>query len=288
MLEDVSPTFDSSLTKSILELAMELVTEVRSITEWHRRMTHEHLNQSGRVINLDKLAVGTDVYFYKPPTVQDVKQKGRKAKHLDHYVGPARITKKIGDRSFQIVYRHPESNKEQLFQREAGMLILKKEMNNFTVREVEVLPMKHIAGKLPRKGEMVIMKDFPESTDWYLAEIAKVLNDRFVVNGYITEGAPLANYKAKSWRARKANLEKLTFHRTWCVNQGRGKATIIPPAHLKGQQDYLWKWRIPIVELDQILLVRDVILTADGKLSPGSLSIAAGLQIPHHVGAGGD
>ena len=66
------------------------------------------------------------------------------------------------------------------------------------------------------------------------------------------------------------------------------QTTIIPPAHLKGQQDYLWKWRIPIVELDQILLVRDVILTADGKLSPGSLSIAAGLQIPHHVGAGGD
>ena len=168
------------------------------------------------------------------------------------------------------------------------MLILKKEMNDFTVREIEVLPMKHIAGKLPRKGEMVIMKDFPESTDWYIAEIAKVLNDRFVVNGYITEGAPLANYKAKSWRAKKANLEGLTFHRTWCVNQGRGKATIIPPAHLKGQQDYLWKWRIPIVELDQILLVRDVILTPDGKLSPGSLSIAAGLQFPHHVGAGGD
>jgi hypothetical protein len=168
------------------------------------------------------------------------------------------------------------------------MLILKKEMNDFTVREAEVLPMKHIAGKLPRKGEMVIMKDFPESTDWYIAETAKVLNDRFVVNGYITEGAPLANYKAKSWRARKANLEGLTFHRTWCVNQGRGKATIIPPAHLKRQQDYLWKWRIPIAELDQILLVRDVILTTEGKLSPGSLSIAAGLQFPHHLGAGGE
>ena len=112
MLEDVSPTFDSSLTKSILELAMELVTEVRSITEWHRRMTHEQLNQSGRVINLDKLVVGTEVYFYKPPTVQDVKQKGRKVKHLEHYVGPARITKKIEDRSFQIAYRHPDSNKE--------------------------------------------------------------------------------------------------------------------------------------------------------------------------------
>ncbi len=61
------------------------------------------------------------------------------------------------------------------------------------------------------------------------------------------------------------------------------------PAHLKGQQDYLWKWRIPIIaELDQILLVRDVILTAEGKLSPGSLSVAAGLQFPHHLGAGGE
>jgi hypothetical protein len=73
------------------------------------------------------------------------------------------------------------------------MLILKKEMNDFTIREAEVLPIKHIAGKLPRKGEMVIMKDFPESRDWYIAEIAKVLNDRFVVNGYIIEGAPLAD-----------------------------------------------------------------------------------------------
>ncbi len=33
MLEDVSPTFDSSLTKSILELAMKLVTAMWSITE---------------------------------------------------------------------------------------------------------------------------------------------------------------------------------------------------------------------------------------------------------------
>jgi hypothetical protein len=42
------------------------------------------------------------------------------------------------------------------------------------------------------------------------------------------------------------------------------------------------------VELDQIILVRYAILTTEEKLSPGSLSIAAGLQIPHHVGAGGD
>jgi hypothetical protein len=57
---------------------------------------------------------------------------------------------------------------------------------------------------------------------------------------------------------------------------------------LEWQQDYLWKWRIPIAELDQILLVRDVILTAEGKSSPSSFNLAAGLQSPHHQGAGGD
>ncbi len=138
--------------------------------------------------------IGAEFYFYKPPTVQDIKRKGRKAKHVDHYVGPARITKKIGDRPFQIAYKHPESDKEQLFQREAGiMLILKKERRDFSVAEIEVPSLKHVAGRLPVKGEMVIMKDFPESNDCYIAEIAQVLNDRFVVNEYITEVAPLVN-----------------------------------------------------------------------------------------------
>jgi hypothetical protein len=125
------------------------------------------------------------------------------------------------------------------------MLILKKEMKDFSVKENEVLSLKHVEGRLPVKGGMEIIKDFPESNDWHIAEIAQVLNDRFVVNGYITEGIPLANYKSKSWKARKANLETLMFHRTWCVNQEKGKATIIPLAHLKGQQDYFGHGEFP-------------------------------------------
>jgi hypothetical protein len=124
--------------KSKFELTMELVTEVRSITEWHRSMTHENLNQSGRVVNLEKFVIGTEVYFYKPPTVQDVKQKGMKAKHLDHYVGPAKITKKNGDRSFQISYKHPDGERwEEAVVSERSMnakLILKKEIKVFSFR----------------------------------------------------------------------------------------------------------------------------------------------------------
>jgi hypothetical protein len=80
------------------------------------------------------------------------------------------------------------------------LILLKKEKRDFSVAETELLSLKHVAGRLPVKGEMVIMKDFPESNDWYIVEIAQVLSDRFMVNGYITEGAPLANYEVKSWK----------------------------------------------------------------------------------------
>ena len=88
--------------------------------------------------------------------------------------------------------------------------------------------------------------------------------------------------------SKESQLGRIDIPSHIVCHQGRGKARIIPPAHLKGQQDYLWKLRIPIAELDQILLVREVILTTEGKLPSGSLSIAVGLQIPHHLGACGE
>jgi hypothetical protein len=72
------------------------------------------------------------------------------------------------------------------------MLILLKVMNDFSVREVEVQPMMRITGRLTSKGGIAIMKDFPESTDWYIAEIAKVLNDQFVVNWLHHRGSTIS------------------------------------------------------------------------------------------------
>ncbi len=84
--------------KHILEKAVEIAEEVhvKAISEWHRRMTHESLNQKGQRYNLDHYVVGAKVYFYRPPSVLDVAKRTRKAKHIDHCVGPATITKKIG------------------------------------------------------------------------------------------------------------------------------------------------------------------------------------------------
>jgi hypothetical protein len=136
-------------------------------------------------------------------------------------------------------------------------------------------------------GEMVIMMDNSDAKDCYVAEVAQVLDDRFTVNGFNPTGAPLAGYKAASRKDRVRALQGITFHRTWCKDKGKGEGTIISPAHLKGRKKYLWNWRIPIGEANQLLLVRNVILNKDGCLCGIARSLAAALKYPHHVGAGG-
>jgi hypothetical protein len=91
---------------------------------WHRRRTHEGLNQKGQRYNLDHFVDGDKVYFYRPPSILEVEKRARKAKHLDHYVGPATIVKRIGNRSFRISFFNPSTGITQLLQRDGGMIIL--------------------------------------------------------------------------------------------------------------------------------------------------------------------
>ena len=289
ILEDVSPVFDGSAVKHILEKAVEIAEEVKAVSEWHRRMTHEGLNQKGQRYNMDHFVEGAKVYFYRPPSVLDVIKKTRKAKHIDHYVGPAVIVKKIGSRSFQISHTDPLTGKTQLLQRDAGMIILKKEWlsPSLVPSENRLIPSKHQEGMELQVGEMVVMMDYPDAKDWYVAEVAQVLGDRFTVNGFTTTGTPLETYRTAGRKDRVRALQGISFHRTWCKDKGKGEGTVIPPAHLKGREKYLWNWRIPIGEKDQLLLSRNVVLEVDGCLDKITKELAATLKYPHHVGAGG-
>ncbi len=95
-------------------------------------------------------------------------------------------------------------------------------------------------------------------------------------------------YRQAPKKLRMESLKKVAFLRTWCKDKGKGEATTDPPKHLKGLEKYLWKWRLPINELDQLLLVRNVGLDANGCLCKASRILAAALRFPHHVGAGGE
>jgi hypothetical protein len=109
--------------KDLVELAMRMSEVVKSTFEWHRRMTAQNLGQNGRKIHLDAYAPGTKVYFYKPPSANEAERKGRKAKHMDHYAGPAIIIKQIGTRSFLIECENADG-KIRTFQRDVSMLSL--------------------------------------------------------------------------------------------------------------------------------------------------------------------
>ncbi len=291
ILEDVSPVFDGSAVKHILEEAIEIAEEVKATSEWHRRISHdENLTQKGQRYNLDHYVAGAKVYFYRPPSILDVAKKTRKAKHIDHYVGPATIIKKIGSRSFQLSFVIPSTGTTQLSQRDAGMIILKKEWHAPTQEpaELKLALARHQVVMKPRIGEMVILKDYPDAKDWYAAEISQVLSDRFTVNGFITTGIPLAGYARATRGERVGALKGVTFLRTWCKDKGKGIATTIPPAHLKGKEKYLWKWRLPVGETDQLLLVRNVCLDQEGCLCKATKELTAALKFAHHVVAGGE
>jgi hypothetical protein len=81
ILEDISPVFDGSAVKHILEKAIEIAEEVKATSEWHCRMSHESLNQKGQRYNLDHYVVGSKVYFYRPPSILDGKEDAQSEAH---------------------------------------------------------------------------------------------------------------------------------------------------------------------------------------------------------------
>ncbi len=89
-------------------------------------MNSHNLNQSGRVISDTPLQPGDKVYFYKPPSQLEVQQRGRKAKHLMDYQGPATIIGSIKGRKRQYEFEHNGKR----YKRDISMLIPEQRANH--------------------------------------------------------------------------------------------------------------------------------------------------------------
>jgi hypothetical protein len=119
--------WDKSLPKKVLELAARMATVTQAHSEWHRRMTSEKLNQANRPFDDSQLQVVMKVYFYKPPSQQEVSAKGRKAKHLAHYHGPATVTAVPHRRQLELQYEG------KTFNRDISLVIPAKDFNGLEV-----------------------------------------------------------------------------------------------------------------------------------------------------------
>jgi hypothetical protein len=154
---------------------MRMTEIVRSTSEWHRRMSSNRLSQNGKRINYETLKPGTKVHFYKPPSAQEVAKRGCKAKHLDHYTGPATILRLIGTRSFVVQYTD-DTGTTRTYQRDASMISLIPPN-----RDIKDDPSETNLGHKPphlhrslelspiEEGEHVLIKDSKESKTWYCA-----------------------------------------------------------------------------------------------------------------------
>ena len=278
--EDCVTHWDTTVPLRVIELASRFSKDAVKHSEWHRKLTADKLNQSGKPIDNDKLKDGMEVYFYKPPSQQEVIKKGRKAKHLQHYHGPAIIQRKIRTRSYELLYNGKK------FKRDAGMIIPVPHLSDsrFDPVETPVPPATLHRDNIPyREGEMAICRDETENQNWYVVEITKVLDLHIQVSFFHTPSPPLENYSSQTLEKNTERLAQAHFRRTWYMHGGvnHGKALMTPP-YPNNPALRLWEGALDIKSLNELMLVRNVGVTSAGLLEKPSLALAASLSIPHN------
>ncbi len=242
---------------------------------------------NGKPINYDRLVPGAKVYFYKSPSALEVETRGRKAKHLDHYIGPATILRAIGTRSFVIQYLG-KKGVARTYQRDASMISLIPPLEIRTdpsEANLEAIP-PHLQQSLAlspiEEGEHIIIKDTKEFKTWYCAHVLEKLPDRIKVSYYTTTIPSLAKHSKATYEDKLAQLQKAVFLRTWALPTG--EATTVDPKLFR-KRNNLWTGLIPLRFLDDVLLVRNVGMTNLGNFSAPTAAVVANLKIAHHVGA---
>jgi hypothetical protein len=73
-LIEADKNWEKSLFPKFLKLAERLASEAQRQSQWHKRMNAHNLNQCGSRVEDKGLSPGDRVYFYKPPTQQEVEK----------------------------------------------------------------------------------------------------------------------------------------------------------------------------------------------------------------------
>ena len=285
-LQEPDEKWESTIFHKICKLAERLADESQRQSQWHKRMNAHNLNQSGKKIPDAPYNRGDKVYFYQPPSQNEVIQRGRKAKHLMHYRGPATITQPIPGRRRQYELEF----EGKLFKRDVGMLIPQQTMLEIDPLTLDVVdtPSINVKPKLYKKGHplqedsLILCKTETTDTEWFLAEVSRVYPDEVELTYYTTPISKSENYANASKELRQENLQNARFRKTWYISSGKnvGKATIKAPFP-KSPELRLWTGKLPKSELDELILATDMKLSPQGYLNKDSLDIASQLVIGH-------
>ena len=208
-IQEPDSTWEKSIFPKVCRLAERLAYDAQRHSQCHKRMNAHNLNQSGAKIQDKGLKQGDRVYFYRPPSQHEVIRRGRKAKHLAHYHGPATsiIQGKVDgrDRQYHLTYDGKP------FKRDISMLVPEKEMQRINPETHDptitppnqVKPSIHVRGKLLAEEDLILCKTDKEDTSWYLAEVTKIFPDEIEVAYYhsqTTNGGLRNRYTSSAYR----------------------------------------------------------------------------------------
>ena len=145
-------------------------------------------------------------------------------------------------------------------------------------------PSKYRKGDPPLEpGELVICNDSPGDQGWFIAEVYRRLPESVRLRYYITPAPPLANYATESSESKANRLRDVHFKRAWTVPNGKdhGKATSKAP--YPNQDLQVWEGPVPNEELFETILLRGIVLNAEGRLSDKSIALAVALGTSHET-----
>ncbi len=147
--------------------------------------------------------------------------------------------------------------------------------------ETVATPSLHVKGEIPKEGELVVIKD-SSAQGWFLSKVLRVLQNLVEVRYLTTPTPPLENYERCSVHKRSERLGEICFRRTWHVRFGKhvGRATYKPP-YPNNEDLQVWKGVLNTSDLDDVLLICNVKIDAEGKLDVASLRLAAQIPILH-------
>ena len=287
-LLEADKNWEKSLFPKVLKLAERLASEAQRQSQWHKRMNSHNLNQSGSRVEDKGLSPGDRVYFYKPPTQQEVARRGRKAKHLAHYHGPAIVQSQVQgrDRQYNITYNGKQ------FKRDISMLIPEKTFLSIDVirhdptaiTSLQSEPALLKPGVTLQEEELAICKTDKGDKAWYLVEVHKIYPEEIEVIYYTTPREHLDGYETATHEQRQERLSQCRFRKTWFIRAGSnaGKGTLNPPfpksPHLR-----LWTGKLPTNEFNDLILATGIRLDTNGYLNKESLKIASQVTIPHEA-----
>ena len=286
-IDDADKTWEKSLFPKVCKLAERLAGEAQRQSQWHKRMNAHGLNQAG-----DKtpphLLIGDRVYFYRPPTQQEVIKRTRKAKHLAHYHGPATILSNVDgrERQYNVEYQ------DKIFKRDIGMLIPEKRMHQTGTRDYDptMEGLARSSAKAYSKGDplqegiLILCKTEKNDKGWYLAEIDKTYPDEIEVTYFATPRPSLENYETSSKDQRLETLSEACFRKTWFIRQGKNAGMGTCQAPFPNNPELrLWKGKLPLTEAEDLILAIGITIDPRGFLSKSSLQLASQLDAGHEA-----